>query len=320
MVIHILEIMNRTDVTFPSGTDECAAWLYTPTGFAERGEEGESKSSATAGSGRPVIVMAHGLGGVKEERLDAFAERITAAGYVCLVFDYRHFGASGGSPRHLLDIGRQREDWRAAVAFARTLGGVDPDRVVVWGTSFGGGHVIVTAAEDARIAAAIAQCPFTDGLASSLATPKLTSIKLTARALVDVVGARLGRPPVMVPTYGSPGATALMTAPDVVAGIEKLAPAGADHPKDVTARFTLDIVRNFPGRQAKNVACPIFFAICERDTVAPPGPTKRYAAQAPRGEVKLYEAGHFDIYVGEDFERNVADQLDFLARHVPVLH
>ncbi|MFB7028060.1 MULTISPECIES: hypothetical protein [unclassified Streptomyces] len=73
-----------------------------------------------------------------------------------------------------------------------------------------------------------------------------------------------------------------------------------------------------PGGRAANVACPILFAVCERDSVAPPGPTQKYAARAPRGEIKLYDAGHFDVYVGEDFERNVTDQLAFLARHVPV--
>jgi cephalosporin-C deacetylase-like acetyl esterase len=36
--------------------------------------------------------------------------------------------------------------------------------VIAWGTSFGGGHAIIMAAEDARLAAAIEQCPFTDGL------------------------------------------------------------------------------------------------------------------------------------------------------------
>ncbi|MEW5352510.1 alpha/beta hydrolase [Streptomyces sp. 16-176A] len=299
--------MPRTDVTFPSGTGSCAAWLYTPTVSEE----------STAPATRPIVVMAHGLGGVKEERLDAFAERFTAAGYLCLVFDYRHFGASSGEPRRLLDIGRQREDWKAAVAHARTVNAADPDRVVVWGTSFGGGHAIVTAADDPRIAAAIAQCPFTDGLASSTAVPPLTSLKLTVRALADALGSRLGRTPVMVPTYGEPGSTALMTAPDVVAGMARLLPPGADCPKDVAARFALDIIRDFPGRQAKNVACPIFFAVCERDSVAPPRPTQRYASQAPKGEIRLYDAGHFDIYVGEDFERNVTDQLDFLTRHVP---
>ena len=45
-------------------------------------------------------------------------------------------------------------------------------------------------------------------------------------------------------------------------------------------------------------------------------PTRRYAATAPRGEVKLYPEGHFDIYVGDAFERVIADQLDFLDKHL----
>lgn len=296
--------MTRTDVTFPSGEAACAAWLYAPDG--------------ATGEPAPIIVMAHGLGGVKEERLDAFAERFTAAGYTCLVFDYRYFGASGGEPRQLLDVPSQRQDWKAAVAYARSLPTVDPDRVVVWGTSFGGGHVLVTAAEDPRIAAAISQCPFTDGLASGLAIPPLVSARVTARALRDVTAARLGRAPVMIPSYGPPGSVALMTAPDAVAGVEALIPEGASYPKEVTARIALQITTAFPGRRAKDVACPLHVVICERDTVAPAKPTQKYAAQAPRGEVKLYDAGHFDIYVGEWFERNVADQLAFLARHVPL--
>jgi hypothetical protein len=43
-----------------------------------------------------------------------------------------------------------------------------------------------------------------------------------------------------------------------------------------------------------------------------------HARRAPRGEVRLYPAGHFDIYGAEPFERIVKDQLAFLARHVPV--
>lgn len=310
--------MHRTDVTFRSGKDQCAAWLYTPF---DPGEGATAPADpAAAPVTRPIVVLGHGLAGVKEMRLDAFAERFVDAGYLCLVFDYRHFGASGGEPRQLLDIDRQRADWKAAVAFARTIDGVDPDRVVVWGTSFGGGHVIVTAAEDPRIAAVISQCPFTDGKASAstATTSPLTALKTAARVVADVVGSRLGRPPVMIDSYGPPGSVALMTASDVVDGIEKLMPAGSAPPKEVAARVALDIVRAFPGRRAKDVACPIFFAVCERDSVAPPGPTQKYASEAPRGEIKRYDAGHFDIYVGDDFERNVADQLDFLARHVGV--
>lgn len=295
----------RRDVTFPSAETDCAAWLYTPAG-----QRPDVPS--------PIIVMAHGLGGVKGARLDAFAERFAEAGYACLVFDYRYFGASGGEPRQLLDVKSQRADWRAAIAFARGLPTVDPDRVVVWGTSFGGGHSIVTAAQDKRVVAAISQCPFTDGFASARTTGVIPAVKSTLLALRDEVNARLGRPPVMVATYGPPGSTSLMNAPDAVAGLEALLPEGVSFVTEVPARIVLQIPRNYPGRHAKDVDCPLLVVVCDRDTVAPAKQTARHVAKAPKGEIKFYDTGHFDIYVGEWFERNVADQLDFLARHVPL--
>ena len=295
----------RSDVTFPSGETTCAAWLYSPAG---------QKLDLPA----PIIVMAHGLGGVKEQRLDAFAERFVEAGYACLVFDYRYFGASGGQPRQLLDVASQRADWKAAIAFVRDLPTVDPDRVVAWGSSFGGGHTIVTAAQDKRLAAAIAQCPFTDGLASARTTGPIAVLKLAALAVRDEIGAQLGRAPVMVPTYGPPGSTALMNASDAASGMEALTPAGVSYPKDVSARIALQIPRNFPGHHAKDGDCPLLVAVCERDTVAPAMQTQKHVAKAPKREIKLYDTGHFDIYVGEWFERVVTDQLEFLARHVPL--
>jgi len=296
--------VSRIDIKFPSGDALCAAWLYTPQ---------------QPGSGlSPIIVLAPGLGGVREMGLDAFARRFSEAGYQCLVFDFRHFGASGGEPRQLLDIKRQQEDWASAVAFARTLEGVDPERVVLWGTSFSGGHVLRTAAQDRRIAAVISQCPFTDGLASTLAIPLSTSVKVLARAVRDRIRALQSRKPLMVPTYGPPGSTALMTSPDSVAGLEALIPPGFELRTDVAARFALDIVRYYPGRHARHITCPIHFAVCQDDTVAPTKATLRHVEKAPRREVSLQPGGHFDIYVGEDFEHNIFEQLAFLNHHVPV--
>src|SRR5882757_2508660 len=130
----------REDVWFTSGDDRISAWLYQP----------DSTDPA------PLLVMAHGLGAVRTMRLDAYAERFSAAGYACLVFDYRCFGDSEGQPRQLLDVRMQLDDWAAAVAYGRTLPGIDHGRIGLWGTSFGGGHVIATAARLAGIAAAVA--------------------------------------------------------------------------------------------------------------------------------------------------------------------
>ena len=292
--------MQREDVWFNSGGDRISAWLYRP---AVNGDA-------------PLLVMAHGLGAVRTMRLDAYAERFCAAGYACLVFDYRNFGDSEGAPRQLIDIRMQLQDWTVAVAYARTLAGIDPNRIGLWGTSFSGGHVIATAARLPGIATVVAQCPFTDSVASLGTLSPLISARITALAARDLVAARLGGTPVMVPTVGRPGEVALMNAPDAYPGFVKLVPDGTRLRNEVAARIGVKILPYRPGRLAAKVPCPILFCVCESDSVAPSEPTRRYAATAPRGEVKLYPEGHFDIYVGDAFERVIADQLDFLEKNL----
>ncbi len=293
--------MQREDVWFNSGSDRINAWLYRPDGDGDK----------------PLLVMAHGLGAVRTMRLDAYAERFAAAGYACLVFDYRNFGDSEGAPRQLLDVKMQLQDWTVATAFARTLHGIDPKRIGLWGTSFSGGHVIATAARVPGIAAVVSQCPFTDSVASLGVINPLVSARLTALATRDIVTSRFGGNPVMVKTAGHPGEIALMTAPDVYDGFLGLVPDGVEMRNEVAARIGVKLVAYRPGRLAAKVPCPILFCICETDTVAPSGPTRKYAAMAPMGEIKLYPEGHFEIYVGDAFERVIADQLEFLSRVLP---
>jgi pimeloyl-ACP methyl ester carboxylesterase len=295
--------LSRADVSFPSGDVECAGWLYSP---------------ADAGPGaRAAVVLGHGLGAVREMRLDAYAERFAAAGYVCLAFDYRHFGGSGGEPRQLLDVGRQLEDWVAAVGFVRGVDGVDPERVAVFGSSFGGGHAILTAARDERIAAAIAQCPFTDGFASALTPGPVSTAKVGRFALRDELSRLRGREPVRVALAGPPRSAALMPTVDADAEFPALVPPGSTFVNAVAARVALRIPWYRPGRAAARVRAPILFCVCERDSVAPARATLRHAGRAPRGEVVRYPIGHFEIYRGEAFERAVADQLEFLRRNLP---
>ncbi|MEI2700913.1 MAG: alpha/beta fold hydrolase [Baekduia sp.] len=293
--------MRRT-VRFTSGSGDCEAWLYEPPGRAAPG---------------PAVVMAHGLGAVKEAGLAPYAERFAAAGYLVLVFDYRHFGGSSGEPRQLLSVRRELEDWRAAIAYTRALDGVDPDRVVAWGTSFGGGHVLSIAAEDRQLAGAIAQCPFTDGIASTLRVPPLAATRLTALALLDLAAASLGRPPRLVPTVGEPGDLAMMATPDAMPGYRALTAGIEGFDERVTARTVLDVLRYAPGRRAGRIACPLHVAICDEDSVAPAGRAAKQVARAPQAEVVHYPIGHFDIYVGEPFERAVAGYVAFLDRVVP---
>jgi uncharacterized protein len=79
--------------------------------------------------GIPCVVMAHGLGGTRACRLEAYAQRFAAAGLHVLCFDYRGFGKSEGKPRQWVSVPRQLQDWAAAIAHARTLPGVDAQRI-----------------------------------------------------------------------------------------------------------------------------------------------------------------------------------------------
>jgi len=132
------------------------------------------------GSGpRPAILLCHGWAGLKEHLAERYATPLAEAGYVCLVFDYRGWGGSDGrmistpdTPmlttageqtvkvrviRELVDPVDQVADIRACLAFLLTQEGVDPERVGLWGSSYGGGHVIVVAAHDERVKAVVAQ-------------------------------------------------------------------------------------------------------------------------------------------------------------------
>jgi dienelactone hydrolase len=174
----------------------------------------------------PLIVLAHGLGGLYEMRFDAYARRFARAGYAALTFDYRYFGRSDGRPRHLLQRDEQQRDIEAAIAFGKTLEGVDASRVVLWGTSLAGGHVIDVASRRSDLSAAIVQCPFTDGLASARASSLASMLGISFFVVADWFMRLTGLGRVLVPLAAPPMLPGLMTKPDVIRGVLDLVPAG----------------------------------------------------------------------------------------------
>ena len=268
---------------------------------------------------RPCVVLAHGFAGTVDSGLLAFAQRFRAAGLDAIAFDYRHFGASDGEPRQLLSIKRQLEDYAAAIAYARSLGGVDPQRIVVWGSSYAGGHAVSAAVADGHVAAVIAQVPAMDGLAALANLVRYAGaaqlVRLTLLGLRDQLASLRGHQPVMLAAVGAPGTVAAMTSPDAEPGYRAI--AGPTWRNEVAARIALSAASYRPGLQADRLPCPMLVQIADRDTVAPAKAAQDAAFRATgRAEVRTYPIGHFDIYTGAAFERAIADQLHFLRRHL----
>ncbi len=264
----------------------------------------------------PVIVMAHGFGAIRAAGLYEFAERFVKAGYAVFLFDYRSFGDSEGEPRHWVSPRRHLQDWSAALAHVRKLPQVDASRVILWGSSFSGGHVLQTAAEDGNVAAVIAQVPHVSGLASVSKVPLASLVKLSVAALRDVAGSLVGKPHYSR-IVGRPGELAAMSTPEAWDGYMALFPEGVRWENKVLSRIFLELPLYSPGRYASRVKAPTLVVAGRQDSVTPPKAAQRAAAKLPQGEFELLESNHFQPYVEEMFEKNIGLQLGFLKRKVP---
>jgi len=283
--------VTREDIWFDSGGERCAAWLY-------RAAAAES----------PVVVMAHGLSGTRRDSLGPFAESFAQAGIAALLFDHRGFGDSEGEP-DLFEPGRQLEDWAAAIELARGLDGIDPDRVATFGSSMGGGNALAAAAADPRVAAAISQVPFL-----TMRQARRSPLRVQARMILAAVRGR------HLPAVGQPDEAAFINAPQSEAGWRHVVAIGEESRwRDrASSRWLLASRSTFNHiRHAPDLHCPWLVCVGDSDRVAAPGPAIRAARRAPQGELRVYPGvDHFDIYDGPEHEAVVADEVEFLRKHL----
>jgi len=291
---------DRLDVSFSSQGLNCAAWLYLPDGVERP----------------PVVVMAHGFAGTRTLWLAQYAERFVQRGLAVLVFDYRHFGDSEGHPRQLISVRKQLADWRAAVAHVRGVPRVDGRRIALWGTSFSGGHVIVTAARERDVRAVVAQVPFVDARAS-LRTLGLRSVaRALAAGLRDLGRMLVGRSPYYVPVVAPPGSFAALNTPGCYEAFQTLAPPELSWRNEVAARVLVTLSSYRPTTWAATVRCPLMLIPARYDNLIPVAAVKQVAAKAPQATLRVVDAAHFDVYSGALFDEMVTLEADFLSDHL----
>ncbi len=282
----------RDDLDFYSKGTRCAAWLYLP--------ETEAKP--------PVIVMAHGLGGTRELRLYEYAERFAEAGYAVYLFDYRNYGASDGTKRQLINVRMQLEDWQNAVAFIKKDVRVDADKLLLFGTSFSGGHVVWLTAHRDDVRATVAQCPYTNTLATIKAVGLPYILKKALFVIADVLSCVAGYRPVMLKLSTFKGENAFMEADEE---LTKRYIGDADFINEAPARTLIEFVKYSPGKFFRKIGTPIYVAACSKDTLAPADKTIKLALKAKRLTYKKYDCGHFEIYLPPFFEEVIKEYTDF---------
>jgi pimeloyl-ACP methyl ester carboxylesterase len=264
----------------------------------------------------PVVVMAHSFAAERTFGLPAYAERFAEQGLAVYLFDYRGFGDSDGEPRNYVDARRHLADWRAALAHVRKLHEVDGSRLALWGTSFSGGHAIVTAANDPHVMALVAQVPYVDPFGLWF----WTNLRFMAQALFhglrDLLRAVTGRSPHYIQVAGRPEEFALLNTPETWPGFQTILPDGTTWENHCPARIVLTVPFYRPASSATRIACPALIMCAEHDSIISAASVVRAAARIPHSTSVTLPLGHFDIYTGEAFEAAAEMQAEFLELHL----
>lgn len=265
-----------------------------------------------------VIVMAHGLAAQRNFGLAKFAKQFAAAGYAMINFDYRGFGGSTGKPRGLVSIQQQLLDWKNILEQIQKRKDINTRKIVLWGWSLSGGHVLQLASELRFIQAVIAQTPYIDGQESLKLYPKKYLSKVSALVAKDYMSKRLGLEPHTMPVVSESSYSCLAT-PESYRGYLSLVPADTDWIEQVPARIMFSLARYRPIQVVRKLTVPVFLLGATQDQLVPIEVTRLCATNlAPFVQYHELPIGHFDAFNDQWFEKNIRLQINFLHQYVGV--
>jgi pimeloyl-ACP methyl ester carboxylesterase len=148
----LTEIMPMTEqaVTFTSAGLKLSGVVHVPSGMR-------------AGERRAAFIVLHGFGSNKTSSNTMQPTKVLGElGYVVLRFDMRGCGESEGEFGRVICL-EQVEDTRNALTFLADHPAVDPERIGVIGSSFGGAVAVYTGGVDKRVAAVVSNGGWGDG-------------------------------------------------------------------------------------------------------------------------------------------------------------
>ncbi len=147
--------VNIHPVRYQHNNIEIAANVYTPAGYNATNKHPQPKY--------PAIVIAHPNGGVKEQVVGLYAQRLAELGYIAITADAAYQGASGGLPRNVDKPAHRIEDIHGMADFIAQFAGVDHTRIGLLGICGGGGYALKAAQTDKRFVAVATLSLFNSG-------------------------------------------------------------------------------------------------------------------------------------------------------------
>lgn len=275
---------------------KCGGNLYLPAGIKRP----------------PVVIMAHGFGAEMTFGLPVYAEKFAKNGTAVLTFDYRFFGVSEGEPRQMVSTKSQLRDWEAAIEFVRGLNEVDGNRICIWGCSYSGGHVIVTAARNSCVKAFISHVPFMDSIAFMNKSGFGKVMKVNSAAMKDIFNSIFGRQQHNIAIVARPDEFAMLNTPECYDGYMSMVPENSEWINGFPARSALKISWYRPVKYIPEVKCKGMVVFAENDSLSDAGMIEKAFANKPNIKSLKLKCGHFNLFEGEYFKKTSDEEIRFL--------
>jgi fermentation-respiration switch protein FrsA (DUF1100 family) len=295
--------MEEKKVEFYSRECKLAGVLYRPDGIKER----------TAG-----IVLCQGYTGTKELFLPLLAQAFCEAGYACLIFDYRGWGESDGEKARLFPV-EQVEDIRNALTFLSIQEKVDPEKMGLYGTSFGGANSITVAAMDERVKCVVASLPIGNGGRWLRSLRRLWEWREFLQLIDEDRRNRIigGKSRKMSAFDVVPPEPAIKEAMDAVAkeGLHSFAE------DEITLESAEAIIEYSPQDVVAQISPrPILFIHAGTDNLVSSEESEILYERAgePKKLVIVPGATHVDFYLSDAFSQVTALSLDWFRRYLPL--
>jgi uncharacterized protein len=295
--------MASQTVSFYSEGTKLAGDLFLPAGLR-------------SGDKRPGILLCHGYTGVRNLYLPDTASELTRAGYVVLTFDYKGWGDSEGPKSRLSPYGRVI-DSQAALTFLGAQPMVDPGRLGIYGTSYGGATVVWTAAVDPRVKAVVSVVGIGHGRRwmrsvrrpDEFADLLKRSEEDRIRRVMTGQSSFVDRGEVLLPDRQSA---------ELAAAARRGNPGAVS---EIPLEFIDDTLGFHPEWIVDKIAPrPVLFITTDDDRLVPPDESESLYAKAgePKKLIVLKGWGHYEVYAGEAFRQVIEPTIAWYRQHLPV--
>jgi dipeptidyl aminopeptidase/acylaminoacyl peptidase len=268
-----------------------------------------------AGEKRAGVILCHGYTGVKDLYLPDNARVLTEAGYMVLTFDYKGWGDSEG-PRSRLAPYSRVYDVQAALTFMSTLPEVDPERLGIYGTSYGGATVVWVGATDPRARCMVSVVGIGTGARWMRSVRRPDEwFDLLERSQADRVqraltgkSAFVERTEILLPDRQSA---------ELAAAARRNNPAAIS---TIPLEYVDDTLMFNPEWVVDKIAPrPILFITTDNDRLVPPEESLQLYARAgePKKLVVLKGYGHYEIYAEPAFREVMRATLAWFQEYLP---